>query len=69
MRNKRYLLKLKPPELSFQSIIAATAEIYGDHLALVNAEGKLAALFLLDVVQGWVEIEEQPAAVSAIARH
>jgi hypothetical protein len=55
MPDKRFLLKLKPPGLSFRSIVATTAEIHGDHLALVNSEGKLAALFVLDVVDCWFE--------------
>ena len=67
MPDKRYLLKLKPPGLSFRSLVATTAEIHGDHLALVNSDGKLAALFVLDAVDCWLEIEERPRAQSQIA--
>jgi hypothetical protein len=66
MSDKRYLLKLKSPGLSFRSIVATTAEIHDDHLVLVNSEGKLAALFVLDIVDCWLEIEERPAARSQV---
>ncbi len=29
------------------------SEIHEEHLAFINAEGNLAALFLLEVVQSW----------------
>jgi hypothetical protein len=32
-----------------------TAEIHGEHLALVNSKSKLAALFYLGVVESWFE--------------
>jgi hypothetical protein len=31
-------------------------EIHGEHLAFLTAKGKLAALFLLDMVESWNEI-------------
>jgi hypothetical protein len=31
-------------------------EFYGEHLAFLNAEGKLAALFLMEIVESWNEI-------------
>ena len=33
------------------------AKIQGDHLVLLNAQGKLAALFSLDIVESWNEVE------------
>jgi hypothetical protein len=55
MRDKAYLVRFKHPELSIQSVIAASAEIHGEHIALLNSKGKLAALFLTEVVESWSE--------------
>jgi hypothetical protein len=67
MVDKSYLLKFKPG-LSCPAIIAATAEIHGDHLALRDAEGKLAGLFLFDAVESWNEVERHQTNESRIAR-
>jgi hypothetical protein len=55
MNDKAYLIRFKHPELSIQCVIAASAEIHGEHIALLNSEGKLAALFLTEVVESWSE--------------
>ena len=55
MRDKAYLLRFKHPELSIQPVIAARAEIHGEHIALLTSKGKLAALFLTEVVESWSE--------------
>jgi hypothetical protein len=55
MSDRCFLVRFKPPELSTQPVIADTSEIQGDHLALINSQGKLAALFLLEVVESWSE--------------
>jgi hypothetical protein len=57
MIDKTFLVRFKPPELSTQLVTAVRAEIRGEHLVLLNAEGKLAALFLLDLVDSWVEVQ------------
>ncbi len=57
MIDKAFLVRFKLPELGTQLVIAARAEIRGEHLVLLNSEGKLAALFLLDVVESWVEVQ------------
>lgn len=56
MHEKTYLLQFRPPGLSLHTIIAASAEIHGEHLVLLNSQGKLAALFVLDMVQSWNEV-------------
>jgi hypothetical protein len=38
-------------------VLAARAQIQGEHLVLLNAEGKLAALFLLEDVEDWPEVK------------
>jgi hypothetical protein len=55
MSEKAYVVRFKHPQLSTEFVIAATAEIHGEHLALVNSKGKLTALFYLGVVDSWFE--------------
>jgi hypothetical protein len=51
--DRTYLLQLKPPGFSTRVVIAATAEIHGEHLILLNSRGQLAALFVLEMVESW----------------
>jgi hypothetical protein len=37
-------------------VTAASAEIHGEHLVLLDSTGKLAALFLLEIVESWSEL-------------
>jgi hypothetical protein len=30
--------------------------VYGEHLVFLNWRGKLAALFLMEIVESWIEI-------------
>ena len=53
MAEKTYLVRLKPPSLALQQVVAAKAEIQEDHLVFINSDGKLAALFLMEIVEGW----------------
>jgi hypothetical protein len=55
MSDKAYLIRFKHPELGIQSVIAASAEIHGEHIVLLNSKGKPAALFLTEVVESWSE--------------
>jgi hypothetical protein len=48
-----YIVRLKPPQIGVQIVAASTAEIHGDHIALLNANGQLVALLLLDMVESW----------------
>jgi hypothetical protein len=36
-------------------VMAASAEIHGEHIALLTSKGKLAALFLTEVVESWCD--------------
>jgi hypothetical protein len=38
------------------TVIASTVEIHDEHLIFCDSEGKLAALFLLEVVESWSEL-------------
>jgi hypothetical protein len=53
MTDKTYLVRLKPLELSLRAVIAASAGIHGEHIALRNSRGKLVALFLMEIVESW----------------
>jgi hypothetical protein len=53
MTDKTYLVRFKPRGIGLQTVIAARAEIDGEHIALLDSEGKLAALFLMEIVESW----------------
>jgi|HubBroStandDraft_1064217.scaffolds.fasta_scaffold2573629_1 hypothetical protein len=53
MTDNTYLVRFKPRELGLKAVIAARAEIHDEHLALLNSKGKLAALFLMEIVESW----------------
>lgn len=53
MAEKTFLVRLKAPSLALQQVVAAKAEIQEDHLVFANSDGKLAALFLMEIVEGW----------------
>jgi hypothetical protein len=56
--DKTFLVRFKlATYLSPRPVLAARAEIRGEHLALLNSEGELAALFLLEVVESWSEVK------------
>jgi hypothetical protein len=59
MASKAYIVKLKPPALdAVRTLIASTLEIHDEHLIVRDSEAKVAALFLLEVVESWSEISD-----------
>jgi hypothetical protein len=56
MPNKTILVRLKVSRVAFQHVRAVRAEIRGEHLAFIDAKGRLAALFLMEAVESWHEI-------------
>jgi hypothetical protein len=38
-------------------VIAASAEIHGEHLVFLRSDGRLAALIVLEIVESWSEFE------------
>jgi hypothetical protein len=58
MPDKTYLVQCKAPEASSQIVVAASIEVHGEHLAFLNSEGKLAALFLMENVKSWNVIND-----------
>jgi hypothetical protein len=55
MPDKTFLVLLKPPNGTFQHVIAARTKKRGDHLAFLDEDGRLVASFLMDLVESWVE--------------
>jgi hypothetical protein len=56
MTDKTFLVRLKQV-LHSHLVIAANAEIHGEHLVFLRADGSLAALFALEVVESWSEVD------------
>lgn len=61
MRDKAYLIRFKRSDLGPDLVIAASAEIHGDHLIFLRSDGSPAALFVLEIVESWSEFETQGA--------
>jgi hypothetical protein len=57
MDNKTYLVRFKESCLSPALVEAGKVEVHGEHLVLLRANGELSALFLLEIVKDWSEIE------------
>jgi hypothetical protein len=57
MSDKLYLIRFKGSEQIFHAVIAARAEIHGEHLIFLRSDSKLAALLLLEIVETWSEFE------------
>jgi hypothetical protein len=53
LTDKTYLVRFKPRELGLTVVIAARAEFHGEYIALLDSKGKLAALFLMEIVESW----------------
>jgi hypothetical protein len=57
MTDKTFLVRLKQADLHSHLVIAANAEIHGEHLVFLRSDGSLAALFVLEVIQSWSEVD------------
>jgi hypothetical protein len=53
MPDKTFLVRMKAPNRAVQHVAASTFEIHDEHLIFCDSEGKLAALFLLEIVESW----------------
>ena len=58
MATKTYLVRMRAPGGALQHVTASTVEIHDEHLIFCDSEGKLAALFLMEVVESWDEIND-----------
>jgi hypothetical protein len=52
-----YRVRFKAPDLRADLVVAASVQIQGEHLVFLDSDGKLVALFLLELVESWSEIE------------
>jgi hypothetical protein len=57
MPDKTYLIRFNKTDLQSHLVIAANAEIHGEHLVFLGSDGSLAALFVLEVVESWSEVD------------
>jgi hypothetical protein len=65
MPDKTYLIRFKEPNVVSLRVIAATAELHGEHLAFLRADGRLAALVLAEIVEEWfAALAETPCGYS-----
>jgi hypothetical protein len=53
MVDQTYLVRLKPQNGAIQHVAASIVEVLGGHLVFLDAERRLAAVFLLDLVESW----------------
>jgi hypothetical protein len=57
MRDKGYMVRFKCSNLPPQLVTAASVEIHGEHLVFLRSDGSLAALFVLEIVESWPEVD------------
>jgi hypothetical protein len=57
MPDKAYLIRFKGTELAADLVIAASVEFQGEHLVFLKSDGTLAALFVLENIESWSEIQ------------
>jgi hypothetical protein len=57
VRDKTYLVRFRRSEVGCHIVIAARAEIHGEHLVYLRLDGSLAALFMLEIVESWSEFD------------
>jgi hypothetical protein len=56
MPNKAYLIRFKGADLPPDLVIAENIEFHGEHLVFLRSDGTLAALFVLEIVESWSEV-------------
>ncbi len=59
MVDTTFLIEFRTPDLGAQSVIAAGAEVRGQHLLLLNSNGQLAAVYMLENVKTWSEVSPE----------
>jgi hypothetical protein len=57
MPDKAYLIQFKGADLAPDLVIAASVEFQGEHLVFLKLDGTLAALFVLENIESWSEIQ------------
>ena len=54
---------------ALQQVCASTAKVRGNHLVFLTATRELAAVFHLDLVESWAEIEPEPYPAALLTKH
>jgi hypothetical protein len=57
MPDGHYLVRFKDSNLPPQLVRASTVEVHGEHLTFLLSSGELSALFLLETVKDWEEVD------------
>ena len=53
MIDKTYMVRFESPEIGALYMSAASAEVDGDNLVLLNSIGEPVAIFLLEIIESW----------------
>jgi hypothetical protein len=51
------MVRFNRSDLGTKLVMAASAEIHGEHLVFLGSHGSLAALFVMEIVENWHEAE------------
>jgi MEDS: MEthanogen/methylotroph, DcmR Sensory domain len=57
LTDRNFLIQFKQPLAAPMLIRAMRVDIQGEHLVLLRADGRLAALFLLEIVSAWEDLQ------------
>jgi hypothetical protein len=57
MPDTAYLVRFKGTDLPPELVTARNVEFHGEHLIFLRSDGTLAALFVLEIVESWSEVE------------
>jgi hypothetical protein len=59
MGDTTFQIKFRNSNLDAQFVVAARAEVRGEHLLLLHSDGQLVAAFMLDNVKSWTEVSPE----------
>jgi hypothetical protein len=57
MPGKGCLIRFKQSSLAADLVFASSAEFHGEHLVFLHSDGSVAAMFFLEIVESWSEID------------
>jgi hypothetical protein len=58
MPERTYLVRFKESDVPPELVTAASFDVNGEHLVFLRSNGGLSALFLLEIVKDWSEIDK-----------
>ena len=61
MSVRTYLVRFKETVLPPDLVFAVDVELHGEHVVFLRSDGSLAALFTLDILDGWTELKPYSA--------